>query len=202
VTTTRETLAVITSCASVPDGDHQPRRGEAFASYPLVYAGVAAEAEPFQALQASLSLYFDGDVDAALAEDEPAALAEADRIIAEHVRNAQVRLTRPVPALDWSDHIALTVALPEIARRAADLRFVQMLGTPAPAVTITVNGEPVETIGQAAARHDMEAATLTSVLRRADVSPAARLDARTPLYLTAEIDQLVRGRRPRQSPAA
>ncbi|WP_043511724.1 MULTISPECIES: hypothetical protein [unclassified Actinoplanes] len=162
---------------------------------------MGAEVEPFQALQASLSQYFDGDFDAALAEDESAALADADRIIAEHVRTAQVRLARAAPALDWSDHTTLTEALPAIARRAADLRFVQILGTPAPTVTITVDHQPAETIPRAAARHDLDVNTLTSAVRRANLSPATRLDARTPLYRTDGIDRLLRSRRPRQNPA-
>ncbi len=93
----------------------------------LCAASVPVAAAPFPPLPAALTSHFDGNVTGALAEDGPEAARMVEQIVAEHVRAARVRLARPTPTLDWADHIALTQALPTIARRAADLRFVEIL---------------------------------------------------------------------------
>lgn len=125
---TRRTIAAIGHAAALPA--HPPNSSEAWlrpGTAMMTTAILAIEAEPFQALLGGLSAYFDGDIEAALAEDEPAALAAAERIIAEHVRKAAVRLSAPTPVIYWTDHIALSGLVSDVARRAADLRFTQML---------------------------------------------------------------------------
>lgn len=127
-TTIRETLATITACATPPAVDHRPIPGERPATQPLALAIVAAEREPFQALAGRLDTFFEGDVDAALAEDEREAARMIRQIVDEHLAAAHARLAAPAPPVDWTDHIALSQVIPAIARRAADLRFVQVLG--------------------------------------------------------------------------
>lgn len=56
-----------------------------------------------------------------------------------------------------------------------------------PVVRITVNGRRAATLGQLAEQTGRNAnEDLRHALRRASVAPVARLDGRTPLYLTTE----------------
>lgn len=126
-TTARETIHTITTAITTAAIDPRPIPGERPATAPLAAAGAAVEAEPFAALAQALTTCFDGDVEAALAEDAPAATTMIEQIVTEHVHAAHARLAAPTPTIDWSDHHALATVIPTIARRAADLRFVQIL---------------------------------------------------------------------------
>lgn len=129
-TTIRETIDTIRDCAAVPTGDHRPIPGERPATAPLILAIAAAEAEPFQALLKAINAFFGTEAGQVydLLVDDLGASAEIKFIIAEHLDAARGRLHMPAPAVDWADHVALTSALPTIARRAADLRFTEILG--------------------------------------------------------------------------
>lgn len=67
--------------------------------------------------------------------------------------------------------------------------------TPSSTIRITVDGQVAETIGMAATRLHRDPGALTTALRRAGVTPAARLDARTPLYLADDIDIMIKSSR-------
>lgn len=56
-------------------------------------------------------------------------------------------------------------------------------------ITITIGGQQAETAAQAAARYGLETQNLRHILARADIKPVGRIDARTPLYLTADVDR-------------
>lgn len=58
-------------------------------------------------------------------------------------------------------------------------------------IRITVNGKTAETIALAATRLDMDHGALLSAVKRGGLQPVARLDARTPLYATRDVDRLM-----------
>jgi hypothetical protein len=131
----REVLATIAACAVAgPPAPLRPIRGERPAAGPLASANVAVEAEPFIVLSAELAVYFGGDPAVALAgPDADEAGRHATRIVAEHLATARIRLAEPPPTLDWSDRDSLMAASVAAARRAADLRFVEILAEVVPA---------------------------------------------------------------------
>ena len=129
MTATRQTITTITALAATPTLDGEtPIPTARPATRPLVEAVAAADAEPFQALLTSLTTHFDGDIDAALDEDETAALADIDRIIGEHLHTARVLLAAATPVIDWTDRAVMADAVSVIARRAAAMRIVEVLG--------------------------------------------------------------------------
>jgi hypothetical protein len=133
---TEDTLATITACAALGTtrDDPPPVPGERPATGPLTAAHVVAEAEPFMLLATDLNAYFDGDPAAALAgADRSRAQHELARIVAGHVDAARRRLTAPAPRLDWTDRGSLLAVSAAAARRAGDLRFVEILTAAVPA---------------------------------------------------------------------
>jgi hypothetical protein len=125
------TLVTIATCATqarrAAASTYEALPNERPATRALAMAQMAAESEPFQDLQAALVTYFNGNIDAALIEDEPAALTEAGRIVAEHLGAARVQLARPAPIIDWTDEGAVSDAALAMTRRAGLMRFVRML---------------------------------------------------------------------------
>ncbi len=63
-----------------------------------------------------------------------------------------------------------------------------------PEIRILVDGKPALTIDMAAGRHNLKPSSVRSALSRAGAEPAAHLDARTPLHLVKELDQILAGR--------
>lgn len=127
----REILNLITTCAGPRGMAHlTPLPNEPLAERAIALAIVSAEREPFHALQQHLNRFFPDGIDAALIEDEPAATAAIVDIVAEHIRDARGRCAHHgMPPLDPDDFITLVQGIPAIARRAADLAFVQILGS-------------------------------------------------------------------------
>lgn len=106
-------------------------------------AEVSYEAQPFAKLVADIDLFFEGDLEEALTGPRAAeAESHARRIIAEHLRAANSRLSMSSTAtdkVDWADATGETLQrLAGVAlRRAGDLRFVQVVTPAVGAVTQT-----------------------------------------------------------------
>lgn len=65
-----------------------------------------------------------------------------------------------------------------------------------PEVRVTVAGKPALTVTMAAARYGLAPSSMRAALTRLGdtIAPAAMLDARTPLYLTKDLDAAMRSR--------
>lgn len=129
VTTARAVLALIRSAvdtggidAPEPQSPYRDpiRQAGWVAAGHLARAGVAYEALPWHTLADDLG----GDLDS---PDDAEQAREVLRIVNEHVGRARARLATRRPQPDWDDHIAVSGEMEHVARRAADLRMVNMI---------------------------------------------------------------------------
>jgi hypothetical protein len=126
----RELISLVSQQSQVTDQDgrspYQPgdhaRQASWTAAGHLARTGIAYGAIPWVELAEALDLGAGSDevTDAGQA-------AEVLRVVDEHLARARARLDARRPVPDWDDHVAVLAELEHVARRAADLRLVDML---------------------------------------------------------------------------